>query len=129
MVVNAMIATATAHSGESGIQTIYHVGSSFQNPVTFGQLHETTARYFTKKPLVARNGSPIIVTKGTLLSTMGQFSLYITLRYKLPLLVLLQTVLSNYDFSMKFVSHLFFSFSDTSIDEYNLPMGSRRQIQ
>ncbi|CAN6840670.1 hypothetical protein HID58_045721 [Brassica napus] len=88
MVVNAMIATATAHSGESGIQTIYHVGSSFQNPVTFGQLHETTARYFTKKPLVARNGSPIIVTKGTLLSTMGQFSLYITLRYKLPLLIL-----------------------------------------
>ncbi|KAH0937275.1 hypothetical protein HID58_004736 [Brassica napus] len=88
MVVNAMIATATAHSGETGIQTIYHVGSSFQNPVTFGQLHETAARYFTKKPLVARNGSPIIVTKGTLLSTMGQFSLYITLRYKLPLLIL-----------------------------------------
>ncbi|KAF2600729.1 hypothetical protein F2Q68_00007668 [Brassica cretica] len=88
MVVNAMIATATAHSGETGTQTIYHVGSSFQNPVTFGQLHETAARYFTKKPLVARNGSPIIVTKGTLLSTMVQFSLYITLRYKLPLLIL-----------------------------------------
>ena len=32
----------------------------------------------------------------------------------------------NYDFSMKLVSHLFFSFSDTSIDEYNLPMESRR---
>ncbi|KAF8046145.1 hypothetical protein N665_3994s0001 [Sinapis alba] len=88
MVVNAMIATATAHSGETGVQTIYHVGSSFQNPVTFGQLHESTARYFTKKPLVARNGSPIIVSKGTLLSTMGQFSLYITLCYKLPLLIL-----------------------------------------
>ena len=88
MVVNAMIATATAHSGETGIQTIYHVGSSFQNPVTFGQLHDTSARYFTKKPLVARNGSPIIVSKGTILPTMAQFSLYMILRYKLPLQVL-----------------------------------------
>ncbi|KAJ0266578.1 Fatty acyl-CoA reductase 1 [Hirschfeldia incana] len=88
MVVNAMIAAATAHSGETGIQNIYHVGSSFQNPVTFGQLHEITARYFTKKPLVARNGSPIIVSKGTILPTLVQFSLYMTLRYKLPLQIL-----------------------------------------
>ncbi|CAN8301002.1 unnamed protein product [Cochlearia groenlandica] len=85
MVVNAMIATATAHSGDSGTQMIYHVGSSFKNPVTFGQLRETTAQYFAKKPLVGRNGAPIIVSKGTLLTTMGQFNLYITLRYKLPL--------------------------------------------
>ncbi|CAH2072163.1 unnamed protein product [Thlaspi arvense] len=88
MVVNAMIATATAHAGETGNQSIYHVGSSFQNPVTFGQLHQFTARYFAKKPLIARNGSPIIVSKGTILSTMGLFSLYITLRYKLPLQIL-----------------------------------------
>ncbi|CAH8386026.1 unnamed protein product [Eruca vesicaria subsp. sativa] len=88
MVVNAMIATATAHSGETGMQTIYHVGSSFQNPITFGQLHDNTARYFANKPLVARDGSPIIVSKVTILPTMGQFSLYMTLRYKLPLKIL-----------------------------------------
>ncbi|VVB16825.1 unnamed protein product [Arabis nemorensis] len=88
MVVNAMIAAATAHSGDTGIQAIYHVGSSCQNPVTFGQLHDINARYFTKRPLVGRNGSPIIVSKGTILSTMAQFSLYMTLRYKLPLQIL-----------------------------------------
>lgn len=87
MVVNAMIAAATAHSGETGVQAIYHVGSSCKNPVTFGQLHDFTASYFSKSPLVGRNGSPVIVTKGTILSTMGQFSLYMTLRYKLPLQV------------------------------------------
>lgn len=87
MVVNAMIAAATANSGETGIQAIYHVGSSCQNPITFGQLHDINARYFTKRPLVGRNGSPIIVSKGTILSTMAQFSLYMTLRYKLPLQV------------------------------------------
>ncbi|XP_010454514.1 PREDICTED: fatty acyl-CoA reductase 1 [Camelina sativa] len=88
MVVNAMVAAATAHSGDTGVQAIYHVGSSCKNPVTFGQLHDLTARYFSKSPLVGRNGSPIIVTKGTILSTMGQFSLYMTLRYKLPLQIL-----------------------------------------
>uniref|UniRef100_A0A1J3HA35 Fatty acyl-CoA reductase n=1 Tax=Noccaea caerulescens TaxID=107243 RepID=A0A1J3HA35_NOCCA len=88
MVVNAMIAAGTAHSGETGTQAIYHVGSSCQNPVTFGKLHDITARYFTKSPLVGRNGSPIIVSKGTILTTMGQFSLYMTLCYKLPLQIL-----------------------------------------
>ncbi|KAG7603089.1 Fatty acyl-CoA reductase 1 [Arabidopsis thaliana] len=88
MVVNAMVAAATAHSGDTGIQAIYHVGSSCKNPVTFGQLHDFTARYFAKRPLIGRNGSPIIVVKGTILSTMAQFSLYMTLRYKLPLQIL-----------------------------------------
>ncbi|CAN8244301.1 unnamed protein product [Cochlearia groenlandica] len=88
MVINTMIASAATHLGETGVQAIYHIGSSLKNPVTFGQLHDTAARYFAKKPLVGRNGLPIIVTKGTILSTMNQFSLYMTLRYKLPLQIL-----------------------------------------
>ncbi|KAL1221705.1 Fatty acyl-CoA reductase 1 [Cardamine amara subsp. amara] len=88
MVVNAMIAAATAHSGNTGTQAIYQVGSSCQNPVTFGELHDIAARYFAKSPLVGRNGLPILVTKGTILPTMGQFSLYMTLVFKLPLQIL-----------------------------------------
>ncbi|CAH2065468.1 unnamed protein product, partial [Thlaspi arvense] len=88
LVANAMLTAAAIHAGQSGSQTVYHVGSSCQNPITFGQLHDLAARYFAKSPLVGRNGSPIIVSKGTILSTMAQFSFYMTLRYKLPLQML-----------------------------------------
>ncbi|KAL0789750.1 hypothetical protein Bca101_005996 [Brassica carinata] len=85
MVANAMVMAVAIHAGKSGSQDVYHVGSSCKNPITFGQLHDLAARYFTKSPLVGRDGSPIIVSKGTILSTMSQFSFYMTLRYKLPL--------------------------------------------
>ncbi|XP_024009573.1 probable fatty acyl-CoA reductase 4 isoform X3 [Eutrema salsugineum] len=85
MVANAMVMAAAIHAGESGSQTVYHVGSSCKNPITFEQLHDLAARYFAKSPLVGRDGSPVIVSKGTILSTMAQFSFYIALRYKLPL--------------------------------------------
>ncbi|XP_023633778.1 probable fatty acyl-CoA reductase 5 isoform X2 [Capsella rubella] len=85
MVANAMVTAATIHAGNLGSQTVYHVGSSFKNPITFEQVHDLAARYFTINPLVGRDGSPIIVSKGTIFSTMAQFSFYVTLRYKLPL--------------------------------------------
>ncbi|EOA24185.1 hypothetical protein CARUB_v10017423mg, partial [Capsella rubella] len=82
MVANAMVTAATIHAGNLGSQTVYHVGSSFKNPITFEQVHDLAARYFTINPLVGRDGSPIIVSKGTIFSTMAQFSFYVTLRYK-----------------------------------------------
>ncbi|EOA12263.1 hypothetical protein CARUB_v10007993mg [Capsella rubella] len=88
MVANAMVNAAARHAGKLGSQTVYHVGSSCKNPITFEQVHNLAARYFTKKPLIGRDGSPIIVSKGTILSTMAQFSFYMTLRYKLPLQML-----------------------------------------
>ncbi|XP_023639272.1 probable fatty acyl-CoA reductase 5 isoform X3 [Capsella rubella] len=88
MVANAMVTAATIHAGNLGSQTVYHVGSSFKNPITFEQVHDLAARYFTINPLVGRDGSPIIVSKGTIFSTMAQFSFYVTLRYKLPLQLL-----------------------------------------
>ncbi|KAL0722461.1 hypothetical protein Bca4012_037060 [Brassica carinata] len=88
MVANAMVMAVAIHAGKSGSQNVYHVGSSCKNPLTFGQLHNLAASYFTKSPLVGRDGSPIIVSKGTILSTMAQFSFYMTLRYKLPLQML-----------------------------------------
>ncbi|KFK33883.1 hypothetical protein AALP_AA5G072700, partial [Arabis alpina] len=88
MVANAMVTAAKIHAGKSGSQTVYHVGSSSKNPITFGQLHDLAARYFTKNPLVGRDDSPIIVSKGIILSTRAQFSFYMTLRYRLPLQML-----------------------------------------
>lgn len=87
MVANAMVTAAAIHASKSGSQTVYHVGSSCKNPITFGLLHDLAARYFTKSPLVGRDDSPIIVSKGTILTTMAQFSFYMTMRYKLPLQV------------------------------------------
>ncbi|XP_010514783.1 PREDICTED: probable fatty acyl-CoA reductase 4 isoform X1 [Camelina sativa] len=88
MVANAMVNAVAIHAGKLGSQTVYHVGSSCKNPITFEQVHDLAARYFTKNPLVGLNGSPIIVSKGTILSTMAQFNFYVTLRYKLPLQML-----------------------------------------
>ncbi|XP_019085484.1 PREDICTED: probable fatty acyl-CoA reductase 5 [Camelina sativa] len=89
MVANAMITSAATHAGGSGVHMVYHVGSSHQNPVTFGEIHEIAVRYFTKNPLRSRStGSLIAVSKLRFISTMGLFSLYMTLRYKLPLQLL-----------------------------------------
>ncbi|KFK33885.1 hypothetical protein AALP_AA5G072900 [Arabis alpina] len=88
MVANAMITAAAAHAGGSGVHMVYHVGSSNQNPVTFGEIHEISVRYFTKNPLRSRNGSLITVSKVRFISTMALFSLYMNLRYKLPLQLL-----------------------------------------
>ncbi|VVB04670.1 unnamed protein product [Arabis nemorensis] len=88
MVANAMITAAATHAGGSGVHMVYHVGSSNQNPVTIGEIHEISVRYFTKNPLRSRNGSLITVSKVRFISTMAMFSLYMTLRYKLPLQLL-----------------------------------------
>ncbi|CAL9247736.1 unnamed protein product [Arabidopsis halleri] len=88
MVANAMITAAAKHAGDSGVHMVYHVGSSHQNPVTFGEIHEIAVRYFTKNPLRSRNGSLINVSKVRFISTMALFSAYMTLRYKLPLQLL-----------------------------------------
>lgn len=86
MVANAMIVTAAEHSRESGSHTIYHVGSSYRNPVMYKQIYEILNRFFMESPLLGRNGLPI-VPNVTILSTMASFRVYTSLRYKLPLQV------------------------------------------
>lgn len=110
MVANAMVTAAAIHAGKLGSQTVYHVGSSCKNPITFGQIHDLAACYFTKNPLVGRDGSPIIVSKGTILSTMTQFSFYMTLRYKLPLqvhiLILFSHQMENVEKSLRLLTNI-----------------------
>ncbi|CAA0404131.1 unnamed protein product [Arabidopsis thaliana] len=87
MVVNAMIAIAADHCHDSGSHTVYHVGSSNQNPVIYKQIYEMMSRYFMKSPLVGRNGM-LIVPKVTTISTLARFRVYTNLRYKLPTQIL-----------------------------------------
>lgn len=60
MVVNAMIATAAEQFHDSGSHTVYHVGSSNQNPVMYKQIYKIIIRYFMESLLVGRNGMLIV---------------------------------------------------------------------
>ncbi|KAF8102285.1 hypothetical protein N665_0198s0001 [Sinapis alba] len=52
------------------------------------QITEVGIRYFKKKPLLGRNGMPIVPKPPVLFSTMAMFRLYTGLRFKLPLQIL-----------------------------------------
>jgi len=89
MVANAMIAAAATHAGGSKVHMVYQVGSSHQNPIIHGEIREILFCYFTKNSLRSRNGSMITVSKMKLIPTLALFSLYMTIRYKLPVQVLI----------------------------------------
>ncbi|XP_013733053.2 putative fatty acyl-CoA reductase 7 isoform X2 [Brassica napus] len=88
MVANAMIVTADEHFHDLGSQTVYHVASSYQNPIVYKQIYEVSVRYFMKSPLLSRSGMPIVPKATLFLSTMAMFRLYTSLRFKFPLQVL-----------------------------------------
>jgi long-chain acyl-CoA synthetase len=60
MVVNAMLASLVKLYEEGGFQ-IYQVATGAQNPVTLGELYQLIFRYFSKNPMLDRNGDPIKV--------------------------------------------------------------------
>jgi long-chain acyl-CoA synthetase len=60
MVVNALLASLVKLYDEGGLH-IYQVATGAQNPVTLGELYELIFRYFTKNPMLDRNGDPIKV--------------------------------------------------------------------
>ncbi|KAJ0266568.1 putative fatty acyl-CoA reductase 7 [Hirschfeldia incana] len=85
MVANAMIATAAEHFHDSGSYTVYHVASSYRNPIMYKQIKEISIRYFKKSPLLGRSGMPIVPKAPLFLSTKAMFRLYTSLRFNLPL--------------------------------------------
>lgn len=88
MVINAMIVTMMmAHANQSCDDAIYHVGSSLRNPMNSLNVHNFSHHYFTKNPLIDRNGKPTKTRKLLILSTMSRFRLYMKIRYSLPLKV------------------------------------------
>lgn len=88
MVANAMIATAAEHFNDSGSHTVYHVASSYRNPIMYKQITEVSIHYFKKSPLLGRDGMPIVPKPPVFLSTMAMFRLYTGLRFRLPLQIL-----------------------------------------
>ena len=79
MVVNAMMVAMAAHSEEQA-QTIYHVTSSVRNPAPYAILAESGHRYFFDNP--PRAGR---LNKMRFFSTVARLSLYMTIKYRLPL--------------------------------------------
>lgn len=89
MVVNAILVGLVAHANQPN-DTIYHVGSSVRNPLTYQHLQDYGLRYFTAKPWIGKDGKPIKVGKVTILNNMTSFRRYMFIRYllllKVPLL-------------------------------------------
>ncbi|KAL4301690.1 hypothetical protein GQ457_10G008180 [Hibiscus cannabinus] len=85
MVVNAMIAAMMAHASHQPPESIYHVGSSLQNPIKYFHLQDYGFRYFTNKPWINKDGKPVIVGKVRVLDSMDSFHRYMAFRYLLLL--------------------------------------------
>ncbi|KAI9095057.1 hypothetical protein K1719_026521 [Acacia pycnantha] len=90
MVINSMIAALKLiiHSKNGAHQQenyIYHIGSSFRNPLTMSRISNLSYLYFSKNPLTQKNGKPIIVSKAKFLTSLHSFQRHMMIRYLLPL--------------------------------------------
>ncbi|CAN6560042.1 unnamed protein product [Malus baccata var. baccata] len=82
MVVNAILAAMAAHANQPG-EVIYQVGSSRRNPVRYGNLYDYGVHFFTKKPWINKDGTPVKVGKVPIMGSMASFHRYMTIRYLL----------------------------------------------
>ncbi|KAK9756128.1 hypothetical protein RND81_01G075400 [Saponaria officinalis] len=72
MFVNSIIVAMKAHITQP-CMTIYQVGCSYRNPVTFSELHDFHLNYFTKHPWSNNEGDLVKVRKAFVLSNMLVF--------------------------------------------------------
>ncbi|KAG6763072.1 hypothetical protein POTOM_033604 [Populus tomentosa] len=86
MVVNAIIVAMVARAKQHS-EIIYHLGSSFRNPVNFSNLHDFSFRYFSEHPWINKEGDSVKIGKGIVLSSMSKFYTYMAIRFLLPLKV------------------------------------------
>ncbi|KAJ6985906.1 hypothetical protein NC653_023743 [Populus alba x Populus x berolinensis] len=84
MVVNAIIVAMVARAKQHS-EIIYHLGSSFRNPVNFSNLHDFSFRYFSEHPWINKEGESVKVGKGIVLTSMPKFYTYMAIRFLLPL--------------------------------------------
>ncbi|KAL9236021.1 hypothetical protein vseg_010735 [Gypsophila vaccaria] len=78
MFVNSIIVAMKAHVDQPKM-TIYQVGCSYRNPVSFGELHDFHYNYFTKQPWSNADGVVVKVRKGLVLSNIFIFELILFL--------------------------------------------------
>ncbi|KAL0537888.1 hypothetical protein IC582_026879 [Cucumis melo] len=81
MVVNTIITAMMVHKLQPSNHIIYHVGSSTRNPIRHADFQRFNYQYFTKKPLIDRDGNAIKVGKVTIFGDMTNFHRYIAIRY------------------------------------------------
>lgn len=84
MVVNAMIAGMATHANDPS-EFIYHVGSSFKNPINPMVFVDYGYEYFRKNPLIGKDGNYVKVKRPRILTSMMSFQGYMVLHYILPL--------------------------------------------
>ncbi|KAA3455493.1 alcohol-forming fatty acyl-CoA reductase-like [Gossypium australe] len=90
MVVNAMVVAMKVHYAERqhACEIIYHVSSSFRNPLTVLDLRNLFQCYFIKNPWIDANGMRVKVGQLTVFSKANRFLLLMQMKYVLPLKVL-----------------------------------------
>ncbi|KAE8697044.1 Fatty acyl-CoA reductase 3 [Hibiscus syriacus] len=102
MVVNAMVVAMVAHASNQPSETIYHVGSSMRNPITYRTIQDFSYHYFSKKPWIDNDEKPVIVGKVRVTDTMASFHRYMALRFLLPRKCLLINSFISVNHSLKF---------------------------
>ncbi|KAJ4832618.1 hypothetical protein Tsubulata_046266, partial [Turnera subulata] len=93
MVVNTMLVAMVAHAIERPSQTIYHIGSSKRNPMTYRNFGEYGFTYFTGKPWIGKDGKPVKVGWPRIMGSLTIFHIYVAFRY---LLLLQALAFANY---------------------------------
>lgn len=87
MFVNSIIVSMKAHVNQANL-TVYQVGSSYRNPVTFQEMHDLHYNYFAKHPWTNREGNPVKVGKGVVLNNIFIFEIILFLWHYLLQMIL-----------------------------------------
>ncbi|MBA0700362.1 hypothetical protein Goari_021999, partial [Gossypium aridum] len=87
MVVNAMVVAMKVHYAERqhACETIYHVSSSFRNPLKLSDLRNLFHCYFIKNPWIDANGVRVKVGQLTFFSKANRYLRLMQMKYVLPL--------------------------------------------
>ncbi|KAK1399900.1 Fatty acyl-CoA reductase [Heracleum sosnowskyi] len=79
MVVNTILVAMAKHGKEAKPElNVYHAASSVSNPVTLYDFFKYTCEHFKSWPLVDRDGKEIRITDMKFISTLSDFSSYIS---------------------------------------------------
>jgi hypothetical protein len=90
VVVNDMMVAMAAHSDDKQAHMIYHVTLSLHNPALSAHVVESMHRYFFDNPQChGRNGKHVCLKKMQCFNTIPRLRLYMTIKYELPLKVVL----------------------------------------
>lgn len=115
MFVNSIIVAMKAHANQPSL-TIYQVGSSFKNPVSFSELHEVLFDYFTTNSWRNHEGNIVKVKKVFVLSSSWIFETSLFLWHFVVNLILIlarrtgcnymESAMSNFDKKLKIAMNL-----------------------